>query len=69
MKKVVTPGAVMTLPINDLHRDVGEEDRVVLVLSVADDEVTVLVLAGRLLGKGPGDVKVLHGLTSLLQPL
>ncbi len=65
----VTPGAVMVLPINDLHRDVGEEDRVVLVLSVADDEVSVLVLAGRILGNGPGEVKVLHGLTSLLQPL
>ncbi len=65
----VNPGAVMVLPISDDYRAQGEEDRHVLVLSVTDDEVTVLVLGGRLLGVGPGQVKVLHGLSSLLQPL
>jgi hypothetical protein len=42
---------------------------VVLVLSADVDQVTVLVLDGRLLGVGPGQVRVIHGLVSLLQPL
>jgi hypothetical protein len=63
MNEAVTPGAVMLLPVD------VEKDLVVLVLSADVDQVTVLVLDGRLLGVGPGQVRVIHGLVSLLQPL
>jgi len=66
VRKPLQPGTVARIPTS--ADDV--EDRWVLVLSVdSEGQATVLVLAGRVLGKGPGEEKSLKGLTSLLQPL
>lgn len=62
-------GAVVVLPIGDESRDAGEVDRHLLVLATLEDEATVLVLGGRILGKTAGQVATLHGLISLLRPL
>lgn len=62
-------GSVVVLPISDESRDAGEVDRHLLVLATWEDEATVLVLGGRILGKTAGQVATLHVLISLLRSL
>lgn len=67
--KLPKVGDVVVLPVFAADRGVGEEDRHLLVLSATGDEVEVLVLGGRILGKTVGQVITLHGLVSLLHQL